>query len=221
MAAILESIKSASFSDVIQWRDPKVSGMCLAGSLVGWYLLCTGSTNLLSTTTRLVDMGLLAGAVHHFGYLDALSESRLLSMEERVSEVARRFIREVFPVLTWENPAFSLASLIMCFVISIVASYLSYANGALILILLIFTAPVAYQKNKDMINEQLEKANEQLGRVMKGSKTSDSKHADPVSSMKEAAEKSRRTMDVKSSNLRYRGDKMLDELSAEIMGKDE
>lgn len=211
MAAIFEDLKKASASDVIMWRDPKVSGVVFAASLAGWYLLCTGSSNLLTTGTRLIDVGLLAGAVHHFGYLNAFSESRLLSLEDAISDGARQVIRKMFPVLTWENPALSLACLVICFVISIVASYMSYSHGALFFLIAMFSVPLAYEKNKGMIDEHLAKANEQIGKVVKGGKGT-AKHADPVGDVQEIINKSRKAADTKVNDIRYRGSNAMKEV---------
>lgn len=178
ITAILEGLKKASFSDVTQWKDAKVSAVFLSLALVMWYFLFSSSANAVTTVSRLVDVGLLLGAINRFGYLPAFSEENLLRLQSGCAAATRGFLHKIYPVLVWEEPGTSAVLLITSFLVSIIAPFISYSTGFLLIIIAVFAVPVTYKKNQKLIDEQLKNLNALVGAKLKNK--SAQHHVDPL-----------------------------------------
>lgn len=176
----LDELSKSSLGDVLLWHNAKVSAVCLSCSVLSWYLLFLGSTNFLTPVSRLANIFFLFGALHRFGYMENFSEKNLLSVQELVQSKARNVVRKMYPIFTWETPGNSLIALGICFTLSIISAFMSFSTSILFVLLCAFSIPIAYQKNKKVIDSHVSQLNDQVLALTR-SKLRKTRHVDPAS----------------------------------------
>lgn len=142
--------------EVLTWVRPHASGLALGVCLVTWYFLVAQSNNVITLLCRLVMLGMSVGGASRAGLFSLTPES-VNQVSNIMERAVRSFAHSIYPVLTWKCPKLSGAVLVASVIISFVTASVSFSVSILLIIALVFGAPIGYQKNKETIKKHLSK----------------------------------------------------------------
>lgn len=162
---------------ILLWRDPKLSAAVLASFLVFFYLTLIRDNAVLSV------LGLFAALYFTARFLAAKVNARLSGkfdqylkrppantplfrkatvyrLADLLLEEGNEVGEEIRDLLYCESPSLTAAALVVSFAIYHIGRYFSLLSVLLVIVIVLFTVPVAYQKNKKQVDDGLAKASE-------------------------------------------------------------
>eukprot|EP01059_Diplonema_ambulator_P022101 TRINITY_DN36908_c0_g1_i1.p1 TRINITY_DN36908_c0_g1~~TRINITY_DN36908_c0_g1_i1.p1 ORF type:complete len:168 (+),score=7.73 TRINITY_DN36908_c0_g1_i1:39-506(+) len=134
----MERFRNATYRSVRAWEDPVVSGVAVAGAVLIWFAAEVSDVGLLSFCCTVVQMAVLCGLVCKALKADV---SRYKDMASGVQihetlRLARPALRDAISTtqtaLTWAHPSLSVTLTAVLTVASVVASYISSLDFAML-----------------------------------------------------------------------------------------
>lgn len=153
---MLVGLKSTTPLDVLLWSKPNVSLFTFFFLLFCWYFLFEEARNYLITISRIIYLLLILGLLHRMNFFD-MSDEVVQRAFLLVCGCGWKCLKALHPLLIWEKPLSSFYLLTAALLLSQLGKWVTYENGALVILLLVFTVPVFYQKIRHILDPILVK----------------------------------------------------------------
>lgn len=175
MAAVLKDFREATTYDILAWHRPVVSGVTLAALFTVWFIFVYYEYTLVTYVSRIVEIAFILGAVATLTQKAFVSSADVKNhmdhMYEKIRPYAMRFVEGLFGLLTWSNPVASAKVFLASFLVAYVGNWFSDSTLLLILLILAFSVPVVYEKEKPVIDAYLKKAEDFVDKYLNMLKT--------------------------------------------------
>lgn len=155
---MLVQLKSATLLDVLLWTKPNVTLFTFFFLLFFWYFLFVEARNYLITISRIIYLLLIFGLLHRLNFFD-MSDEVMQRAFLWVCDCGWKCLKALHPLLIWEKPLSSFFLLTVALLLSQLGKWVTYENGALVILLLAFTLPAFCQKMSRILGPILVKLN--------------------------------------------------------------
>jgi hypothetical protein len=155
--------KNLNGRQLILWERPKATGAVIATIVAVLMLFGYFEYTLITFLCRALQLALVTVGVLVYQKWIVLSVDDVKKMTRTVISDTEPFVitavEQLHRVVTWEEPMLSLRVFVVSLVLAFLGNVLSDLTLLLVATVFVFGVPVAYTKNKSVIDPYLSKAN--------------------------------------------------------------
>ncbi|KAG5473242.1 hypothetical protein CUR178_03162 [Leishmania enriettii] len=163
MSAITKEFKGLTVKDAVTWHRPVASGVIFSLLFSIWAIFVFAEYTLTTFLSRIVTIFFILGAAAAVTKRTVVaSPEDVTASMDRAYEVVRPHVTKsvdwMVSLVTWRDYAVSAKFFLATFVTAFLGNWMSDTTLLLVVLLVSFTAPVAYEKKQKEIECVLMKA---------------------------------------------------------------
>lgn len=176
MSAITKQFTGLTAKDVVTWHRPIASGVILSSLFTIWAVFVFAQYTVTTFASRIASIIFIAGAAA------AVTKRTFIRFPEDVSASMDRTYESVRPyvtksvdaivsIITWRDYTESAKVFVATFVTAFLGNWMSDTTLMLVVLIITFTAPVAYEKKQKEIDHAIEQVRSHVDKYLRMLKT--------------------------------------------------
>ncbi|CAG9578492.1 reticulon domain protein, 22 kDa potentially aggravating protein (paple22) [Leishmania major strain Friedlin] len=161
MSAIAKEFKGLTTKDIVTWHRPIASAIIFSSFFTIWAIFVFAEYTLTTFLSRIVSILLIAGAAAAVTKrtIVTLPKDVTASMDrayESVRPCVTKLVDSTISLFTWRDYAASAKFFMTTLVMAFLGNWMSDTTLMLVILIVAFTAPVAYEKKQNEIERAVQ-----------------------------------------------------------------